>query len=110
MRRLALVLLLLAAPASADEADILRLACRPDQPAMSEPLAFSIDLAAKEAVETTGGRRYGVAGGGDSLALFDRAQGPMAVVWRIDRITGRFTRTDTQLRLEGVCDKVGRRF
>lgn len=111
MRRLALVsVLLLSAPALAEEGDTLRLSCRPDQAAMSAPLAFSIDLATGAAIETTSGRRYGLAANGDSLALFDRAQGPQAVVWRIDRITGRFTRVDTQLRLEGLCDKVGRKF
>lgn len=110
MRRLVLLSALIAVPASADEAETLRLACRPDQPAMSEPLGFFIDLAGGTATETTGGRRYGLAANGDSLALFDRSQGPGAVVWRIDRITGRFARVDTQLRLEGLCDKVGRRF
>ena len=110
MRRLVVSLLLLATPALAEDAETLRLACRADQPAMSGPLAFSIDFTAKDAVETTGGKRYGVAASRDSIALFDPAQGPAALVWRIDRVTGRFSRLDTQLRLEGVCDKVERRF
>lgn len=110
MRRLAALFALIVTPALAEESEILRLACRADQPAMSEPLAFSIDLAAKDAIETTSGKRFGVVGGRDSIALFDPAQGPAAAVWRIDRVTGRFRRVDTQLPLEGVCDKVERRF
>lgn len=104
MRRLAL--LLLATPALAADPQTLRLACRPDQPAMGAPLAFSIDLAAQAATETTGGKRFTVAERQDSLVLSDGGT-PM---WRIDRLTGRFTRLDTQLRLEGVCDKVERKF
>lgn len=110
MRRLLASLLLISAPVLAQDAEILRLACRPDQPAMSGPLAFSIDLGAKDAIETATGRRFGVVPTRDGIALFDPAQGPAAVVWRIDRVTGRFTRVDTQLRLEGICDKVERRF
>lgn len=110
MRRLLALLPLISAPVLAQEADMLRLVCRPDQPAMAEPLAFSIDLGAKDAVETITGRRFGVVPMRDGIALFDPAQGPAAVVWRIDRVTGRFTRVDTRLRLEGICDKVERRF
>jgi hypothetical protein len=110
MRRLAILATLLVSPAIAEEPDTLRLACRADQPAMSGNLAFSIDFTAKAATETTSGKRLGVIAGHDSIALFDPAQGPNAVVWRIDRVTGRFSRVDTQLRLEGTCDKVERRF
>lgn len=106
MRRLAALFALIAAPAWAGEDEPLRLACRPDQPAMSAPLAFSVDLAAGQATETTSGRRFTVAAGQDVITL----DSPNGGTWRIDRVTGRFARVDTQLRLEGVCDKVGRRF
>lgn len=103
----ALMLVTLAAmPAQAQTADILRLACRATDPAMSPPLSFSIDLAAKDAVETTGGKHYGVTTYRDGLGLYDPAQGPSSVVFRIDRISGRFARVDTQLRWDGTCDKV----
>lgn len=77
-RRLALAALLLASPAWADDNEILHLICRPDQPAMVPSLAFSIDFAAKDAIETTSGQR--------------------------------FTRTDTNLKWEGGCEKGGRKF
>lgn len=110
MRHLLALLLLIPIAAPAQEPEVLRLSCRPDQPAMSAPLAFSIDLAAKDAAETTSGKRFGVVAIRDGIALFDPTQGPAAVVWRIDRVTGRFSRVDTQLPLEGMCDKVERRF
>jgi len=109
MSRLIPALLLLtsaAIPAAAQPADILRLACKANDPAMSPPLSFSIDMAAKDAVETTSGKTYGVAAYRDGLGLYEPAQGPAAVVFRIDRVSGRFARVDTQLRWDGMCDKV----
>ena len=106
-RRLALVLALAAAPALAEEAS-LRLSCRADNPGLlANPLAFSIDFAAKEAAETISGARYTLDAAGDMLVLRDRAG---QAVFRIDRITGRFARVDKQLRMEGSCDKVERKF
>ncbi|MGE4279000.1 MAG: hypothetical protein AB7G62_05395 [Magnetospirillum sp.] len=103
----ALPLILLAAlPAKAENAETLRLVCTANDPAMSPPLAFSIDLAAKDAVETTSGKHYAVTAYRDGLGLYDPAQGPAAVVFRIDRISGRFARVDTQLRWDGTCEKV----
>lgn len=107
MRRILLALALtLPAAAQAQNSDILRLSCRADDPAMSPPLSFSIDLTAKDAVESTSGKPYGVTQYRDGLGLFDLSQGPAAVVYRIDRISGRFARVDVQLRWEGQCDKV----
>ncbi|MBI2241645.1 MAG: hypothetical protein HYU59_12680 [Magnetospirillum gryphiswaldense] len=102
----ALLLLAVTMPAAAQQSDILRLACKASDPAMSPPLAFSIDLAAKDAVETTNGKHYGVTSYRDGLGLYDPAQGPATVVFRIDRVTGRFARVDTQLRWDGTCEKV----
>lgn len=110
MSRLIPVLLLLTCaattPAAAQPADILRLACKANDPAMSPPLSFSIDLAAKDAVETTSGKTYGVVSYRDGLGLYEPTQGPAAMVFRIDRVSGRFARVDTQLRWDGICDKV----
>ncbi len=108
IRRLALVAVLAATPVFAQQDGTLRLACRADNPALlAAPLAFAIDLAAKQASETTSGAQYAVEAGRDTLVLQDRAGQP---VFRLDRITGRFARVDKQLRLEGACEKVERKF
>lgn len=111
-RRLVLAALMLAAvPAYADESDSLRLVCRATNPALlAEPLAFSIDLAAGRAEETGSGERYGVTAYRDGLGLWEEQSGPGQVVFRIDRVTGRFARVDKQIRLDGVCEKVDRKF
>lgn len=111
LRRLAALMLIVAAPALAEDADLLRLSCRADNPALlPEPLVFSIDLAAKEATETTSAAQFGVTNYRDGLGLWDKASGPGQVVFRIDRVSGRFARVDKQIRLEGACDKVERKF
>lgn len=104
------VALLAAAPALAQDSETLRLVCRADNPALlAEPLAFSMDLSAKEAVETISGAQFGVTAVRDSLSLWEKASGPGQVVFRIDRVSGRFARVDKQIRLEGMCDKVERK-
>lgn len=107
MRRivLACVLAVCALPAYADDAEILRLNCHATDPAMSPPLSFSIDLTAKDAIETTTGTHYGVIAYRDGFGLFDPAIGPTGVVYRIDRVSGRFARVDRQLRWDGQCEK-----
>lgn len=105
------VALLAAFPALAEESETLRLVCRADNPGLlAQPLAFSVDLAAKDAVETLSGGQYGVTASRDGLSLWDKAGGPGQVVFRIDRVSGRFARVDKQIRLEGMCDKVERKF
>lgn len=101
---LAAALVAAATPALAQDGQVLRLLCRPDQSAMAQPLGFSIDFAAKDAVETTTGQRFALAGERDTLLL----TGP--ATFRIDRVSGRFIRTDTNLRLEGTCEKEERKF
>lgn len=112
-RRLALLaaLMLSTLPARADEAEMLRLLCRADNPALlAEPLGFSIDLAARQAVETGSGAQFGVTAYRDGLGLWEAQSGPAQVVYRIDRLTGRFARVDKQIRLDGSCEKVERKF
>lgn len=116
-RMLAVLMLLLAAlmlavpGAWAEEPEILRLSCRADNPALlAEPLAFSIDLTAKEATETVSGAQFGVTAYRDGLGLWDKSVGPAQVVYRLDRVAGRFIRVDKQLRLEGMCEKMERKF
>lgn len=112
-RRLAVLaaLMLSAMPAHAEEAEALRLLCRADNPALlAEPLGFSIDLAAKQAVETTSGAQFGVTAYRDGLGLWEAQSGPGQVVYRIDRLSGRFARVDRQIRLDGACEKVERKF
>lgn len=111
-RCVATALLMLAAlPAWADEPETLRLVCRADNPALlATPLSFTIDLAAKEAVEAASGAQYGVTAYRDGLGLWEAQAGPGAVVFRIDRVAGRFARVDKQIRLEGACEKVERKF
>lgn len=103
-----LALLMLASlPAHAEDAGPLRLSCRADAPAgAAEPLAFSIDLATNQAVETGSGAHYGVTAYRDGLGLWEAAAGPSQVVYRIDRVKGRFARVDTQPRVDGACEKV----
>lgn len=105
MRRTVLIAALLTAtsPAFAQEPEVLRLACRAE--GSPQGFAFSIDLGAKDAVETVSGRRYAVAGLRDHLILSDQT----GTAFRIDRITGAFA-VEKQLRLEGMCDKVDRKF
>lgn len=107
----AALLMLAALPALADEAEVLRLVCRADDPALlATPLSFSIDLTAKEAVEAGSGTTYGVTTYRDGLGLWESQTGPGAIVFRIDRVNGRFARVDKQVRLDGACDKVERKF
>jgi hypothetical protein len=99
------------ATALADEIDTIRLLCRADNKALApQPLTFSIDTAAKEATETSSGTRFGVTAYRDGFGLWEPDGGPTALVYRIDRITGRFTRIDKQLRLEGSCEKAEQKF
>lgn len=112
-RRIAVaaVLSLFALPTAAAEADLLRLSCRADDPALlATPLSFSIDLAANQATETASGERFGVTAYRDGLGLWETAAGPGAIVYRIDRIKGRFARVDKQIRLDGACEKVEPKF
>ncbi|MBI5162699.1 MAG: hypothetical protein HY985_02220 [Magnetospirillum sp.] len=106
MIRIAIVaaLISLSAPVLAAEAEVLRLSCRAEQGGEAS-YSFSIDTASGEAVETSGGRRYGVAAFRDGLALFDPNGGRGAVVFRIDRIAGRFARVDSPLVMTGTCTK-----
>ncbi|MBR9973376.1 hypothetical protein [Magnetospirillum sulfuroxidans] len=108
MLRLALILAAatFALPAQAQESEILRLACRAADPALSPPLTFSINVTAKDAVEVASGTHYGVTVYRDGLGLFDPAQGPSATVYRIDRVSGRFARVDLPARWNGRCDPV----
>ena len=101
----ALLCSLAAAPALAEESGPLRLLCRADNPALlAQPLAFSIDLATRQAREEASGTKYGVTAYRDGFGLWEQESGPTALVFRIDRLTGRFARVDTQ-RLEGVCER-----
>lgn len=110
-RNIALAVILLAASPALAEDEPLRLVCRADNPALlAEPLAFSMDLAAKEATETTSGAQFGITAGRDSLSLWEKSSGPGQVVFRMDRVSGRFARVDKQIRLEGMCEKVERKF
>lgn len=112
-RRLALLALLMLAalPAHAEETGVLRLVCRADNPALlAEPLGFSIDLGAKQATETGSGARYGVTPYRDGLGLWEADAGPGQVVYRIDRLKGRFARVDKQVRLDGSCEKMDSKF
>lgn len=106
-----LALLILASlPAHAEGAEPFGLLCRADNPALqAEPLAFSIDLATNQAVETGSGTRYGVTAYRDGLGLWEAAAGLGQVVYRIDRVKGRFARVDRQPRVEGACEKVERK-
>jgi hypothetical protein len=105
------VALLAASPALAEESEMLRLVCRADNPALlAEPLAFSLDLGAKEATETLSGAQFGITTLRDGLNLWEKSAGPAQVVFRIDRVSGRFARVDKQIRLEGTCEKVERKF
>lgn len=105
-RLLPAALLLAALPAHAQEGEILRLVCRADNPALlAQPLSFSIDLAVRQAVETGSGEQFGVTAYRDGLGLWEAASGPGQVVYRIDRLTGRFARVDKQIRLDGACEK-----
>lgn len=100
-----------ALPAAAGEADVLRLACKADNPALlAAPLTFSIDLAANQATETGSGEQFGVTAYRDGLGLWEAASGPSAIVYRIDRVKGRFARVDKQIRLDGACEKVDAKF
>ncbi|NFV78722.1 hypothetical protein [Magnetospirillum aberrantis] len=103
---LAALSLVAATPAAADDGP-LRLSCRADNPALlPAPLAFSIDMAAAKATETGSGEEYGVTAYRDGFGLWDPAGGPGTVVYRIDRIHGRFMRVDKQIRVDGTCEKV----
>lgn len=114
MRRLLILILALAAatPALAqDDAATLRLACRTDNPAQAAgPFAFSIDEKQAEATETVSGKTYGVISYRDGFGLFDPAGGRSALVFRIDRVSGHFARVDKQIKVEGYCEKVERKF
>jgi hypothetical protein len=112
MRRLAFALLFVAAPALAQEDEgIIRLACRADNPALgADPMAFSIDTKTLEASETVSGKAYGVIKYRDGFGLYDPAVGRSQVIFRIDRVTGRMARIDKQIRLDGSCEKVERKF
>lgn len=104
---LAALLTLAAAPAVADDDGVLRLSCRADNPALlPAPLAFSIDLAAAKATETGSGEQFGVTAYRDGFGLWDPAGGPGTVIYRIDRVHGRFIRVDKQIRVDGTCEKV----
>lgn len=93
--------------AQAEDGDVLRLSCRADNPGLlPQPLSFSIDLAARQAVETGSGEQFGVTAYRDGLGLWEAASGPSQVVYRIDRVSGRFARVDKQIRLDGACEKV----
>lgn len=105
MRRFILASLMLMAAAAAAGEEPLRLACRTGGDGPQQSFAFSIDLAAQEAVETRSGRRFAASARQDHIVLSD---GGMPV-FRIDRITGAFT-VDRQLRVEGQCDRVERKF
>ena len=111
-RRLVLpVLLLVSAPALADDASVLRLSCRADNPALlPAPLSFSIDFSTGRATETGSGAEFGITPYRDGMGLWEAAAGPSAVVYRIDRLNGRFARVDKQVRLDGACEKVDRKF
>ncbi|MCR6629729.1 MAG: hypothetical protein NVV74_06565 [Magnetospirillum sp.] len=98
-------------PAWAGAGEPLRLLCRADNPALlAAPLGFSIDLDGGRAVEVGSGGRYGVTAQDDGLELWQAGGDPRSVVFRIDRLSGRFARLDKQLRLEGACEKTERRF
>lgn len=115
-RRFLVPVLLLAAapawaPAWADDSQVLRLACRADNAALlPTPLAFSIDFSTGRANETTSGEEFGITAYRDGIGLWEAATGPSAVVYRIDRVKGRFARVDKQIRLDGSCEKVDRKF
>lgn len=105
------VLLATALPAAAQEAVPLRLVCRADNAALlPQPLTFSIDLAAARATETGSGEQFGVTAYRDGLGLWEAQSGPGQVVYRIDRVKGRFARVDKQIRLDGSCEKVEPKF
>lgn len=106
-RRLLLATLMLAAlPAHAQQGEPLRLTCRADAPALlAQPLSFSIDLAVRQAVEAGSGEKFGVTVYRDGLGLWEAASGPGQIVYRIDRLSGRFARVDKQIRVDGACEK-----
>ncbi|MBF0325144.1 MAG: hypothetical protein HQL42_08720 [Alphaproteobacteria bacterium] len=114
MRRLVIltIAVLTALPAVAqEEAATLRLACKADNPALEAgPFAFSIDEKRGEASETVSGKNYGVMSYRDGFGLYDPAAGRSALVFRIDRVSGRFARIDKQIKVEGSCEKVERKF
>lgn len=104
-------LLLLSAPVLADDSQVLRLSCRADNPALlATPLNFSIDFSTGRASETGSGEEFGITPYRDGIGLWEAATGPSAVVYRIDRVKGRFARVDKQIRLDGACEKVDRKF
>lgn len=113
---LALLPLALTAPALAQDAAApanapIRLICNANDPGLlPQPLAFSIDLITHQASETTSGGRYGVTEYRDGLGLWEADSGPGALVYRIDRISGRFARVDKQIRLDGQCERAERKF
>ncbi len=101
---LAALLAACAAPAAAED-DVLRLSCQTTEGGQ-QAFAFSIDFAAKDAVETLSGKRLTVSSTlRDHIVLSDGA----TPVFRIDRVTGTLV-VDRQLRLEGRCEKVDRKF
>jgi hypothetical protein len=94
-----------------DDAATLRLACKAANPALNAgPFAFSIDEKRGEATETISGKTYGVITYRDGFGLYDPAGGRSALVFRIDRVSGAFARVDKQIKVEGACEKVERRF
>ncbi|MEW5728326.1 MAG: hypothetical protein AB1918_10915 [Pseudomonadota bacterium] len=93
-----------AAPAAAEE-EVLRLACQTTEGGQ-QAFAFSIDFAAKDAVETLSGKRLTVSSTlRDHIVLSDGG----TAVFRIARVPGTLV-VDRQLRLEGRCEKVERKF
>lgn len=103
-----LALLMLAAlPAHAEDSGTLHLSCRADGVgAQSAPLAFTINVATKRAVEAASGARYGVTTYRDGLGLWDAEAGPGQIAYRIDSTKGRFARFDAAGRVDGTCEKV----
>lgn len=100
----AAVILFVAVPAVAGD-EPLRLVCRTGGGGPQQVFAFSIDMAAKDAVETVTGGRFAVSGLRDHIVLSDGA----TPVFRIDRVTGAFV-VDRQLRMDGMCEEVERKF
>ena len=87
------------------------IARRADNPALlPNPLSFSIDFSTGRATETNSGEEFGITPYRDGMGLWEAATGPSAVVFRIDRLNGRFARVDKQVRLDGTCEKVDRKF